>query len=59
MTILRRARIVEPCEKKAFEERLANHFQYYYQPQFSLKSKIKDKTIVSQIKAGQSAAEPA
>lgn len=39
MTGLCKARIVEPCEKLTFEERLARHFQYYYQPQFSLKSR--------------------
>lgn len=38
MTIMCPARIVEPYACKPIDARLAEHFQYFYQPQFSLKT---------------------
>ena len=38
MTGIRSARLVEPRKSKHIDARLAEHFQYHYQPQFALAS---------------------
>jgi len=38
MTGIRSARLVEPRKSKLIDARLAEHFQYFYQPQFALGS---------------------